>query len=54
MKFIQSIKTWIESFNEATESVGELEIAMEFHKEGEVSEEELDSNYQKSLELIEN
>jgi len=53
MKFIQSIKTWIESFDAATEAVSELEITYEFYKEGEISEEELDQLYTKALELVE-
>ena len=53
MKFIQSIKTWIESFDAATEAVSELEITYEFFKEGEISEEELDQLYTKALELVE-
>jgi len=53
MKLIQSIKSWIEDFDKATEAVSELELAYEFYKEGEFSEEELDQNYQHTQELIE-
>lgn len=53
MKHIQSIKIWIDSFNEAKIAIGDLETLFEFFKEGEVSEEEIGELYQKTLGLIE-
>lgn len=53
MKHIQSIKIWIDSFNEAKIAIGDLETLFEFFKEGEVSEEEIGELYQKTLCLIE-
>ncbi len=53
MKHIQSIKIWIDSFDEAKNSAGDLETLFEFFKEGDVSEDEIDDHYQKTLGLIE-
>ncbi|EAR00291.1 peptide chain release factor 2 [Maribacter sp. HTCC2170] len=53
MKFIQSKKHWVDDFNAAQTLVGDLEVLMEFLKEGEVSENEVNSQYSKATGLIE-
>lgn len=53
MRFIQSKKQWVDDFNTAKALVTDLEILLEFHQEGEVSEQELASHYDKTLEAIE-
>ncbi|MGB5319473.1 peptide chain release factor 2 [Eudoraea sp.] len=54
MKLVQSKKKWVTDFNTASEKAHDLEVLMEFAKEGEVSEEEVDLHYSKVLEAIEN
>ncbi|WP_394748645.1 peptide chain release factor 2 [Spongiimicrobium salis] len=54
MKFIQSKKKWVDDFNAAKTLVGDLEVLVEFLKEGEVSEKEVETHYQKTIETIEN
>ena len=53
MKFIQSKKHWVDDFNAAKTLVGDLEVLIEFQKEGEVSEAEVNSHYDKATDLIE-
>ncbi len=53
MKLIQSKKKWVEDFNSATSLVGDLEVFLEFFKDGEISEEEVATQYQSALEAIE-
>lgn len=53
MKKIRGIKVWIESFDELTELLGDLEVLIEFAKEGEVSEEEVQQKYDMLVEKIE-
>ena len=53
MKFIQSKKHWVDDYNAAKTLVGDLEVLIEFQKEGEVSESEVTTQYEKALDLIE-
>ena len=53
MKFIQSKKHWVDDFNAAKTLVGDLEVLIEFQKEGEVSEAEVNAHYDKATDLIE-
>ena len=53
MKFIQSKKHWVDDFNAAKALVGDLEVLIEFQKEGEVSEAEVNTHYNKATKLIE-
>ena len=53
MRFIQSKKHWVDDFNAAKALVGDLEVLIEFQKEGEVSEAEVNSHYDKATDLIE-
>ena len=53
MKFIQSKKHWVDDFNAVKTLVGDLEVLIEFHKEGEVSEAEVNAHYDKATDLIE-
>lgn len=54
MKLVQSKKKWVSDFNAAEGFVNDLEILLEFVKEGEVSDEEVTNQYQIALEAIEN
>ncbi|QYS86435.1 peptide chain release factor 2 [Flavobacterium oreochromis] len=51
---LRSKKKWVEDYNKAIELADELQIAFDFYKEGEFSEEELDDLYFQTTEHIEN
>ena len=53
MKFIQSKKQWVDDYNAAKALVDDLEVLMEFQKDGDISETEVESQYLKATELIE-
>ncbi len=56
VKTLRSKKKWIEDYNKAVEMADELQLAYEFYKEGELSAEELDEQYdatQSHIEAIE-
>ncbi len=53
MKFIQSKKQWVDDYNAAETLVSELEVLIEFQQEGEVTEEEVEQQYEKALNTIE-
>lgn len=54
MKLVQSKKKWVSDFKATEGFVNDLEILLEFVKEGEVSDEEVTNQYQNALEAIEN
>jgi peptide chain release factor 2 len=47
-------KKWVEDYNKANELAEELQIMFDFFKEGDVTEEELDTQYNEVLTHIEN
>ncbi|NND76876.1 MAG: peptide chain release factor 2 [Flavobacteriales bacterium] len=53
LKRIRNLKFWTNSFNDASTLLDDLTVLMEFHKEGEASEEEIDSLYNKLNASIE-
>lgn len=53
MKIVRELKGWISSYNKVKEAVDELALAFDFVKEGIISEEEIDENYNNSIHLIE-
>lgn len=53
MKFIQSKKQWVDDYNAARTLVNELEVLIEFFQEGEVSEAEVERQYDKALAVLE-
>ena len=53
MKYIQSKKQWVDDFNTAKTMVTELEVLIEFLQEGEVSQEEVEDQYEKALNSLE-
>ena len=53
MKKVKGLEKWIVGYKEVKLLVEELELAFDFHKEGELSEEEVDTAYAKSIEAIE-
>lgn len=54
MKFIQSKKKWVDDYLVAENLVNDLEVLIEFQKEGDVSEEEVEHHYKKTFDSIEN
>ncbi len=53
MKLIQSKKQWVDDYNLAKSLVDDLEIFIEFLNEEEMSQEEVDKHYEKTLDAIE-
>jgi len=53
MKSIRGIKFWINSYDELDSAYGDLDILLEFIKEGEGSEEEVETLYSKTLQEVE-
>ncbi len=50
---MRNIKVWVDAFNELKTMLGDLEVLYEFHKEGEATEEEIDHQYNLTLEKFE-
>jgi peptide chain release factor 2 len=53
IKTLRSKKKWVEDYNKASEMGEELQLAYEFYKEGELTSEELDEQYQVTNSYIE-
>lgn len=53
MKEINSLKFWVDLFDKARTAYEELEVLFEFFEEGEVTEEELDDRYRRTLGIFE-
>lgn len=53
MKNIRAKKVWTNEFDEVNKLLEDVEVLYEFHEAGEVSEEELDKEYQKAFKAIE-
>lgn len=53
MKSIRAKKVWTNEFDEVNKLLEDVEVLYEFHEAGEVSEEELDKEYQKAFKAIE-
>ena len=53
MKVIRGLIFWIDSFDKLVDSVGDVEVLLEFLKEGEGDEAELDKKYEELLASIE-
>lgn len=54
MKVLKSKKKWVEEYNTAETLVNDLEILLEFLKEGEVTGEEVDQQFDRATEALEN
>lgn len=53
MKKLSILKGWTNTYDKVQTSIEDLKVLLEFHKEGEASEEEVDLQYQETIELIE-
>ncbi len=51
LKTIKSNKKWVEQYTTVETAVGDAEVLLEFQKAGEASEEEVDAQYEKALEM---
>ncbi|MDA3953348.1 MAG: peptide chain release factor 2 [Bacteroidales bacterium] len=53
LKQISKLKEWTNSFNDIHTQLEELKLAIDFYKEDEIEESEVENQYKKTLELIE-
>ena len=53
MKKVKGIKKWIDGYRRVRDAADELKLAFEFYHDEMVTEEEVDANYQKAIEAIE-
>jgi len=53
MKVVRELKFWINAYEEVKAAADELQLAVDFVKEGIVSEEEVDAQYTEAIRLIE-
>jgi peptide chain release factor 2 len=53
MRVVKGIRSWIEAYNDAKSHVDELSLAFDFYKEELVTEEEVDEQYKKTIDLFE-
>lgn len=54
MKKVKGIQGWIDGYNEMKTLADELELAFDFYKDVLVTEKEVDDNYAKAIETLEN
>jgi peptide chain release factor 2 len=52
MKAIRTLKFWVETYDSLKALFDDLEVLVEFHKEGEVEESEVDDHYEKLLKEV--
>ena len=53
MKKVKGIKYWISGYNDVKSCVEELQLAFDFYKEEAMTEDEVDTAYEKSTKLVE-
>ncbi len=53
MKIVRELKFWINAYNEVKSAAEELELAFDFVKDGIVTEEDVQNNYDHAISLIE-
>ncbi|MCB0395040.1 MAG: peptide chain release factor 2 [Flavobacteriales bacterium] len=53
MKEVNAVKVWTKAYLETAAAFDDLAVFMEFHEAGESSEEEVQSQYDKTLKLVE-
>lgn len=53
MRLLQSKKKWVGDYNDALVLANDLEVLLEFYKEGDVSAKEVDAQYRKALIAVE-
>ena len=53
MKNIRTKKVWTDAYENVSKALEDLEVLNEFHEAGDVSEEELDKEYERTSKLVE-
>ncbi|PIQ22008.1 MAG: peptide chain release factor 2 [Cytophagales bacterium CG18_big_fil_WC_8_21_14_2_50_42_9] len=53
LREIKTLKVWTDQYEEVESAVSEFEVLFDFYKEGEVSEEDIQAEYNKALAAIE-
>lgn len=53
MKVLRGKKKWVDEYTTIANAVNDLEVLVEFNKEGDVTDEEVEEQYQITLKLIE-
>jgi peptide chain release factor 2 len=53
LKTIRSKKIWTDAFDKLSKQIDDLEVLNEFHDAGETTEEELEKEYQKAAQAVE-
>ena len=53
MKVLRTKKKWVDEYNSIASAVNDLEVLVEFNREGDVSDEEVEEQYQNTLPIIE-
>ena len=53
MKKVRELKFWIEGYEKVNAAVGDLQVLYDFAKEGEATEEEVDTQYAETLAILE-
>ena len=53
MRMLREKKNWVKDYEQAITLTEDLEVLLEFHKEGDASEEEVDKQYDKVTRLVE-
>lgn len=53
MKVVRELKFWLNAYDEVKAAADEVQLAYDFAKEGIVTEEEVDQNYEQAIRLIE-
>jgi peptide chain release factor 2 len=52
LKKVQSIKVWINAYNTIEQAIEDLQVVYDFYKENGATEDELEAQYQKALEHV--
>ncbi len=53
MKKVRELKSWIEGYEQVVSAVGDLQVLFDFAKEGEATEEEVDTQYNETIRVLE-
>ena len=54
LKYIKSLKNWTEAYNKVNSSIEDLFVMLDFNKDGEATDKEVELLYDEALELVEN
>ena len=54
MKKVREVKGWLNGYKEAEDAGNDLTVLFDFAKEGEATEEEVDEQYNATIQIVEN